>query len=381
MVQGCLYISKSRQPECKLSGFIPNLYGSARILLFVLLMLMLQVASLTSYSSCLNSYTLDWNVPSGYTVDCGSVNPSGWKVSNSRCRFYTPVFNVGVSSDGLPQTVDFVIRVNQSGNLDADDSTMVLIMVNGAVYSSSFFTGNNSNAVFSVLTSVMVPDNGTYQVQIICSTNSNTEFWTVKSGDLTICLRAPAPLPVDLIDFDAVKVEKNRTLLRWSTSSEKGNDYFLIEKSDDGSLFKWLGTMRGQGTTSDRSEYTMNDYSVNFSPVYYRLSQVDFNGEIKILKTILHIPPDETTSAPSMWVHRANGVFSVKIKAGSNKDFQSVLEIHSGNGALLTKRQLLLNHGLNEVIFEPIFELGPGMLIFVLTTSNGSRISVRYPIF
>jgi hypothetical protein len=382
MFKGCLSLLQWRQPEGKPCNSVPDCSnGSARILLFVSLLLLLQAAVLTSYSSCLSSYTLDWNVPSGYTVECGTVNPSGWKVSNSKCRFYTPVFNVGVSSDGAPQAVDFAIRVNQSGNLDSDDSTLVLIFVNGSVYSSSLFTGTNSNSVFSVLNSVQVPDNGTYQVHIICSTNAGNEFWTVKSGDLTICLRAPLPLPVELIDFDAVKVEKSKTDLRWSTASEIGNDYFLIEKSTDGIMFRWLGTISGQGTTSHQTDYTLSDFSTNFSTIYYRLSQVDYNGDIHLLKTILHIPPDEISETPSMWIYPANGLFSVNIIADSDHDLPSALEVYSGNGLLLSKKQLLLNQGLNELAFEPLTDAGPGMLFFVLTTARGSRVSVRCPGF
>lgn len=84
-------------------------------------------------------------------------------------------------------------------------------------------------------------------------------------------------LNVDLIDFNG-KAEKNYTSLKWVTDNENNNDHFNVLKSDDGYNFREIGQVKGIGTTTKKSNYTFNDYSIESGISYYKLEQVDFDG-------------------------------------------------------------------------------------------------------
>lgn len=86
-------------------------------------------------------------------------------------------------------------------------------------------------------------------------------------------------LPVELTYFDGKCGE-----LQWQTVSENNNDYFLIEESLDGFVWKNTTTVYGQGTTTETTDYTVN-VSGN-GTTYYRLTQVDFNGAKEVFNTI-----------------------------------------------------------------------------------------------
>jgi hypothetical protein len=90
----------------------------------------------------------------------------------------------------------------------------------------------------------------------------------------------PEPLPIELVSFDAIE-EKNRVKLTWSTSSEFNNDYFTIEKSENGTMFDSIATVKGAGNSQAILNYSTIDYNPSSGLVYYRLKQTDFDGQFK----------------------------------------------------------------------------------------------------
>ena len=86
-------------------------------------------------------------------------------------------------------------------------------------------------------------------------------------------------LPVELTSFDA-----ECGLLTWTTTSEKDNDYFLIEQTRDGINWSTTAVVNGAGTTTQESSYSLNIQSKGL--MYYRLTQFDFNGDSEQFKTI-----------------------------------------------------------------------------------------------
>ena len=95
------------------------------------------------------------------------------------------------------------------------------------------------------------------------------------------------PLPVVLSNFTAL-CKQQKIQLNWITQSELNNDYFTIERSKDGSLFNEVGRVNGNGTTNLQNTYQFFDELAYQGTSYYRLSQHDFNGAIKVypIKTV-----------------------------------------------------------------------------------------------
>jgi hypothetical protein len=84
-------------------------------------------------------------------------------------------------------------------------------------------------------------------------------------------------LPVELTSFTA-SMSKAGVKLDWSTASELNNARFEIQRSKDGSNFATVGTVSGKGTTTNVTRYSFIDNN-SFGKSYYRLKQVDFNGD------------------------------------------------------------------------------------------------------
>jgi hypothetical protein len=89
------------------------------------------------------------------------------------------------------------------------------------------------------------------------------------------------PLPVELTSFTASVTKSGTGLLQWHTAAELNNDRFEIERSVNGVDFTQLGSVDGSGTTNRPNDYQFEDTNPVLSLVYYRLKQVDFDGEFE----------------------------------------------------------------------------------------------------
>ncbi len=87
------------------------------------------------------------------------------------------------------------------------------------------------------------------------------------------------PLPVTWLTFNARTQQDNTVKLNWSTASEMNNDYFDVERSADGTNFRRIATVKGQGDASAVSRYNFTDSRPNAGVNYYRLRQVDYDGK------------------------------------------------------------------------------------------------------
>lgn len=84
-------------------------------------------------------------------------------------------------------------------------------------------------------------------------------------------------LPIELVSFQG-RLAGEGIDLNWVTASELDNDFFVVEKSTDGIRFDEITKIEGRGTISEASDYSFMDKSPVRGTNFYRLKQVDFNG-------------------------------------------------------------------------------------------------------
>ncbi len=109
----------------------------------------------------------------------------------------------------------------------------------------------------------------------------------VSIGTLTFgsLLNMVNPLPVELIEFNAHKMEKE-VVLNWITASELNNDYFEVQKSFDGVQFEVMEKIKGGGTNNSTLYYSTIDRKPFEGLNFYRLRQVDYNGDFEFSKIV-----------------------------------------------------------------------------------------------
>jgi hypothetical protein len=116
-----------------------------------------------------------------------------------------------------------------------------------------------------------------------------TEIWNAGSEGGPVLgpwINGDEVLPVKLISFELFNMGTSIEV-KWSTASEINNDYFKVERSRDGENWFSIGTVRGAGNSSSRKDYTLTDYSPLLGEQWYRLVQVDYDGNFEIFDPIL----------------------------------------------------------------------------------------------
>jgi hypothetical protein len=126
----------------------------------------------------------------------------------------------------------------------------------------------------------------TWQNEGSASTTGTTAAGTITSNlvttfsPFTLAAITTNPLPVVLTTFDAWNSDGD-VELQWNTSSEINNDYFIVERSNEGGEFVPIGRVEGNGTTSQPHQYLLTDTDPFEGTNYYRLRQVDYNGQFE----------------------------------------------------------------------------------------------------
>ncbi len=112
---------------------------------------------------------------------------------------------------------------------------------------------------------------------------SSFSMFTFGSDNSTL-----TPLPVEIIDFN-VNAAISNVELKWSTASETNNDFFTIQKSQNGGDWIDVAEIGGAGNSTMELRYSATDNAPFNGISYYRLMQTDFDGthsysDIKVVK-------------------------------------------------------------------------------------------------
>ncbi|HEY6162905.1 MAG TPA: G8 domain-containing protein [Bacteroidia bacterium] len=179
----------------------------------------------------------------------------------------------------VPTNGDFV-TIPAGITVIVDIVTNVLSNVHIWVYGTLYFQGgqkirldcNSSLVVFSGGT--LAGDNNGSKIEYC-----GTYVWDGPGPDPGPFAYPNSALPIDLLSFSAIVSAQKEVDLTWVTASENNNSYFVIERTVEGTHFDSLQLIPGSGTTTTVHYYSSIDNEPLKGISYYRLKQVDNNGQ------------------------------------------------------------------------------------------------------
>jgi hypothetical protein len=118
-------------------------------------------------------------------------------------------------------------------------------------------------------------------VDLYCRVNATGEEWWIDNISLT----QNTGLPIELISFEGTNID-SYNLLTWSSATEHNNDYYLVERSTDGFNWSVVNNQNGAGNSTSKIDYSFRDFTYEAAINYYRLTQVDIDGQSETFKTI-----------------------------------------------------------------------------------------------
>jgi chitinase len=224
----------------------------------------------------------------------------------------------------------------------------------------------------------------TYYWRLNASNASGTSNWSdiwyfVTTSD-------SSKLPIQLSSFVADASRGNAVTVDWTTITEVNNYGFYVERRSRGeTIFQTVsGLIPGAGTSLEQHEYTWKDTTVTIGSYYYRLKQIDLNGDVAysnvIVVNVTGVTAVRDIDAPKVFQLFQNypNPFNpaTEIKFTVEKVEHASLTIYNVLGQEVSK----LFDGIAEPgrYYRAIFDgskLSSGIYIYRLVTD--SRVAVR----
>jgi len=180
-------------------------------------------------------------------------------------------------------------------------------------------------------------------------------------------------LPIELLDFNAELVE-DKTELTWITQSETNNDYFVIERSADGMNFEGITSTPGAGNSTSLLHYQAVDPSPLTGTSYYRLKQIDFNGEFSYSEVKTVINEEIEISLINLNPNPVNDLG--KLKINSQKDRAIVLTVNDVIGKMVYQEIYNLHKGINEINLD-FSKQNNGVYFIEAVTENWNKSVIK----
>ncbi len=159
-----------------------------------------------------------------------------------------------------------------------------------------------------------------------------------------------SPLPVTLTSFSTTCDSKVR--VRWTTASEQNSDYFVVEKSRDGKEWVFVGEQNAAGYSSKEIHYNQIDLNSWGGVSYYRLRQVDFDGEQTVYGPI-SVSCAGGENGMNVYPNPNNGAFTIEISSNEvHSDAQ--LYFTDMTGKVIATQNLNIVAGTTQVLMNDL---------------------------
>lgn len=150
----------------------------------------------------------------------------------------------------------------------------------GAWVNVATHTGVRNNVLYSYI----IPNTVTrFRFRLITDATINSygfPFTNVYYYDIDYFnITCSSVLPIELLYFSGAQKSCKQNILSWATATETNNDHFEIERSLDAINFETIKKILGATNSLETKQYTYIDFNPELGINYYRLKQVDINGE------------------------------------------------------------------------------------------------------
>lgn len=182
------------------------------------------------------------------------------------------------------------------------------------------------------------------------------------------------PLPVQLSSFKATRIGRE-VALNWETQQEVNSDYFVVERSIDGTLFDQVCNIQGAGNSSAPLSYTYLDDQAQLEQVYYRLKQVDRDGSATYYELTTANQYAGENLELSLFPNPARS--SIQCKMSNPQEQLCTFTLLDQTGAVLLSWLQHTQKGIQETTV-PIENLQEGMYILKVQDELGNATINRF---
>lgn len=285
-----------------------------------------------------------------HAATCTAVASGNWTVAANWSCGHVPTCNDVIV---IPNTK--TITITTALDLTGGGCSNTTININGIL----FFSGNTSRLDLVASATINIAAGGGIRTDV----NNNSQKITIGNGPAewdsnTGNLNGPwritngssiSTLPIELVSFNAIP-NNTGIELNWITASESNNDYFELQRSENGLEFVRLEKIPSKAPNGNSNSNILYAYQ-DVNPVkginYYRLKQVDLNFDDTYHHMIYahYNPADQVIF--KIYPNPNKGKFSIDISGIENNHNISIL-IYDKAGKMLKEYHTQTNNILSN---------------------------------
>lgn len=279
------------------------------------------------------SISLNGGAESYYGTGAGNPTFNGANLGSISAGNTLVIKNRGVNTwnDGGSDVTSarLFYRIYRQGT-GAPGFTQVTLPQNGGAGNNKYWNVNTPE--IDLLSGVSGPLGAVFVVELYWEASTNgvnvasTIYNSNGGANYIATFTLATALDVELMSFTAASKVQN-VELAWATSSERNNSHFEIERSADGRNWSNIGEVKGNDTQERVNNYTFRDERPLSGMNYYRLKQVDFNGNYEYSRAVsvrfsnrtltLSVSPNPVTDRLTIQgINTENGILEVVDPSG-----------------------------------------------------------------
>jgi hypothetical protein len=196
-------------------------------------------------------------------------------------------------------------------------------------------------------------------------TNNITSFspFTISSSNTF------APLPIELVSFQANCAGDDKINVTWTTASEHNTSHYIVEHSRNGNDWEALTMVAAAGNSTSLLDYTYVHENPNAGTNYYRLTQYDNDGEFEQFNAVaVDCDNMNNTTTLSTYPNPSEGSFYISLFT-EDMEGAGVITLTDAKGTVVYTQDVNIQNG-NTIFHMDNLNVAPGMYYIQIT--NGS---------
>jgi hypothetical protein len=333
-------------------------------------------ATLIDIDNTAQGYDAAWQptVRTSSTQSCGECYIS-WKLeffdaANGNCHTYPCFILSFIDVDGDNSKVREFVEAKLPNNFTLSTPTDLTISADGQltkalgpiknfadIDTSSWSTNINYNysygsKVEEIRTGINQKSGFSAQNRLFCS------YFTKTTPAFSIIL------PVKYTSFTAVASDQT-TKLKWVTEEEMNNDHFEVERSVDGLNFSTVGYVTAAEIVGgNKRTYEFSDNLSNLKnngTVYYRLKQIDRDGNSSFSKTL----SVQLNAKAGMLLQVSPNpfIYKIDVRFEAKESGNSEIRVTNLAGQTVISQPAIISKGYNNLSLNDLGGLSKGMYI------------------
>lgn len=178
-------------------------------------------------------------------------------------------------------------------------------------------------------------------------------------------------LPVDLLT-QKVKCTSTGAIISWTTASEKNNESFIIEKSDDFKEWKFVSEIAGSNYSNQPISYEFEDENSANKQTYYRIRQNDYDGNYEYFDVLSILCKMDNKKLEIIGVNASDNLVSIFTKTEGFEALKaSIYDMNGKELSSITRNNV--SEGANMISFPFYVENGT----YIVRIMQNDKVSTK----